>query len=64
MCKVMKEESIADVNNVTSDTFFHTSNAQIENASVIYTSEKLDKTDELSDALKYLTINEAKYYES
>ena len=59
----MEEESISDANNVTADTFFHTYNAQIENANAIFTSEKLDKLDDLEDALKDLTINDAKYYE-
>ena len=60
----MEEESISDVNNVTSDTFSHTPNTQRENANVIFTSEKLDKLDELVDAVNNLTINDAKYYES
>ena len=56
----MDDESISDTNNVTSDTFRHTSNTQRENANAIFTSEKLDKSDELADTLKYLTINDAK----
>ena len=60
----MEEESISDVNNVTSDTFSHTPNTQRENANVIFTSEKLDKLDELEDTLKDFTINNAKYYAS
>ena len=60
----MEEESISDVNNVTSDTFGHTPNTQRENANVIFTSEKLDKLDELVDAVNNLTINDAKYYDS
>ena len=31
---------------------------------MIFTSEKLDKSDELVDALKKLTINVSEYYES
>ena len=57
-------ESILDANNVTADTFSHTSNSQKDNANAIFTSEKLDKSDELEDALKDLTINNAEYYES
>ena len=53
-----------DANNVTSDTFSHTYNAQRENEKMIFTSEKLDKLDGLVDALKDLIINDAKYYES
>ena len=60
----MEEESISDVNNVTMDTFSHTPNTQRENANVIFTSEKLDKSDDLADTLKDLTINDSKYYES
>ena len=34
------------------------------NANEIFTSEKLYKSDELADALKYLTINNTRYYVS
>ena len=54
--KVIEEES--DSNNVTADTFGHTSNTQGENANMIFTSDKLDKSDNLVDRLKYLTIND------
>ena len=60
--KFMDEESISDANNVTADTFSHTSNTQRENANTIFTSDKLDKSDELADTLKDLTINDAEYY--
>ena len=62
--KVVEEEYIIDANNVTVDTFIHASNAQRENSNAIFTSEKLDKLDELVDAVNNLTINDAKYYES
>ena len=58
----MEEESILDANNVTADIFSHTSITQIYNANLVFTSDKIDKSDELEDALKYLTINDAKYY--
>ena len=61
--KVVEEESVSDCNNVTADTFSHMSNTQRENANAIFTSEKLDKLDELADALKNLTISTTKYYE-
>ena len=64
MVKAVEQESILDVNNVTADTFSHTSNTQRQNSNTIFTSEKLDKSDDLEDALQYLTINDAKYYES
>ena len=60
----MEEESIADSNNVTADTFSHTSNKERKNAIAIFTSEKLDKLDEKVDAVKKLKINNSKYYES
>ena len=55
---------MVDVNNVTTDTFSHTSNTQKENANTILTSEKLDKSDELVNAVNNLTINDNEYYES
>ena len=60
----MEEESIADANDVTADTFSHTSNAQRENSNAIFTSEKLDKSDELVDAVEILKFNNTEYYES
>ena len=57
--KVMDEESILDANNVTADTFSHTSNTQRENATALFTSEKLDTSVDLADMLKHLTINDA-----
>ena len=53
-----------DANNVTSDAFSHASNTQRENANSVFTSEKLDKSDDLVDAIKNLTINDAEYYGS
>ena len=58
----MNEESISDANNVTADTLSHMSITQIENKNVIFTSEKLDKLDQLADTLKYLAINDDDYY--
>ena len=60
----MEEESISDANSVTVNTFSHTSSTQRDNASTIFTSEKLDKLDALVDALNDLTIKYPKYYES
>ena len=60
--KYIKQE--LDANNVPADTFSHTSNTQIKNANAIFTSEKLDKSDELEDTLKDLTISNAEYYVS
>ena len=50
---------MTDANNVTADTFIHDSSTQIENANTIFTSNKLDKLDELVDAVNNLTINDA-----
>ena len=59
--KIIAEEYILDANNVTADTFSHTSNTQRENVNAIFTSKKLDKLDKLVDTLKDLTSNDAKY---
>ena len=60
----MEDKLIADANNVTSDTFSHASNTQREDENAIFTSEKIDKSDKLVDAVNNLTIDDAKYYES
>ena len=60
----MDEESIPDANNVTEDTFSHMSNIQRDNENAIFTSEKIDKSDELVDALKDLKIKNNGYYAS
>ena len=64
MQTVMGEESISDANIVMADTFSNKSNTQKENTNSIFTSDKLDKSDKLVDAVKYLTTNESKYYVS
>ena len=61
--KITEKQLIQDANKITVDTFSHTSNTQRYNANTIFTSEKLDKSDELADALKDPTINDTKYYE-
>ena len=58
----MYKKSISDANNVTADTFSHKLNTQRYNANAIFTSEKLDKLDDLAETLKYLTIHDAEYY--
>ena len=60
----MEQESISDANNVTADAFSRAPSVQRENANTIFTSEKLDESDELVDAVKNLTMNDAEYYES
>ena len=60
----MEEESTADANKVTADTFSHASNKQREHPSAIFTSEKIGKLEDILDAVKNLTINDAGYYES
>ena len=64
MQKVVEEESTKYADNFNGDTFSHASSAQIENANAIFTSENLDKSGELVDAVNNLTINYAKCYES
>ena len=46
------------------DAFSHVYNTWRENANAIFTSEKLDKSDDLVDSVNNLTINNTKYYES
>ena len=53
-----EQESIADDNNVTTDAFSHTSSSQRENSNTIFTSEKLEKLDNLVDAINKLKIND------
>ena len=53
--KVIEEESTADDNNVTVDTFSHMSNTKRYNANAKFTIENLDKFDELVDTVKNLT---------
>ena len=50
--KVVDEESISYANNVSANTFSHTSVTQRDNVNAIFTSEKLDKSDKLVDTLK------------
>ena len=57
-------EEKLDAHNVTAYTFSHTSNTQRQNTNGILKSEKLDKSDELAETLKYLKINNAEYYVS
>ena len=64
MRKIMEEESIADANDVTADTLSHISNTQRDDTKAVFPREKLDESDDLLDALNYLTINDAEYYES
>ena len=60
----MEEELIADAKKFTADTFSHASNTKRENGNAIFTSENIDKSDELVDTVKKLTINNSGYYES
>ena len=60
----MDEESILDANNVTADTFSHASNARRDRANVVFTSENLDKSDDMADAVNDLIINNAGYCSS
>ena len=62
--RVIEEESAADVNNVPVDKFSHASNTQKQNVHMIFTSENLDESDEMVDAVNNFTISDAEYYES
>ena len=53
-----------DANNVTADIFSHMPNIQRESKNTICTSEMLDKSEELADTIKDLTINDVEYYVS
>ena len=46
------------------DTFSHTYNTQRDNANAVLTNEKLDKSGDLAEMLKDLTINDVEYYVS
>ena len=46
------------------DTFSHASNTQMQNSNGIFKSEKVDKLDELVDAVNNFTIKDTTYYES
>ena len=58
--KAIEEE--LDYHNTTANNFSHTSNTQRENTNAIFTSEKLHKSDKLTETLKDLTINDAEFY--
>ena len=57
-----EEGYITDSNNVTSETFSHASSLQRENPNAIFTSESLEKSDELVNAVKSITINDAGFW--
>ena len=56
-----EEGAIIDANIVTAYTFGHASSSQRENLNAIFTSEKLEKSDELVNIVKNMTKNEAGY---
>ena len=58
--KIIEDE--LDSHNITVDTFSYASNKQKENKNEIFTSEKLNKPDDLSETLKDLKIKDAEYY--
>ena len=55
-----EEEAITDDNNVTAYAFSHASSSNRENSNTIFTTDKLEKLDELVDAIDNLTINDAR----
>ena len=52
-----KEESITDASNITADAFSHASSSQGENLGAIFTSEKIEKLDELVNEISNSKIN-------
>ena len=52
-----EEKYITGANNVIADAFSHASSSQREILDAIFTSEKLEKSDQLVDAINNLTIN-------
>ena len=48
-------------NNLTADAFSHASSSQRENLNTVFTSDKLEKLDNLVDAINNLTMNDAGY---
>ena len=56
-----EEEPIMDANNITADAFSHVPSSQRENVDVIFTSEKVDESDELVNGINKWTINNSGY---
>ena len=56
-----EEGAITDANSVTADTYSLAYSSQIENFNAVVTSEKLEKSDDLVDAAKNMTINNNGY---
>ena len=56
-----EEESITEANNINAYAFSHASSSQRENTDMIFTSEKLDKSDELVNAINNLTTSDVVY---
>ena len=52
---------ITGANNVTADTFSHESGSQRDISNAIFTSEKIEKSDKIVDAVNKLTINYTRY---
>ena len=56
-----EEESITYSNSFTADALSRASSSQRENADAIFTSNKLDKSEKLVNAINNFTINDAVY---
>ena len=50
-----------DATNITAEMFSHAPSSQRENPNEIFTSERLEKSDELVDTINNLTRNNSKY---
>ena len=56
-----EDGAITDANNITTDICSRKSSSQRENLNAIFTSENLEKPDDLVNAVKNMTINEIGY---
>ena len=56
-----EEVSITDATNVTADTCSHVPSSQRENPNAVFTSEKIEKSDDIFDPVESIKINDAGY---
>ena len=56
-----EEEAITDANNDTADTCRHASNSHRENSNAVFTSGKIEKSNNLVNAVNNMAINDVGY---
>ena len=56
-----EEEAITDANNNTADTCRHVSNSHRENSNAVFTSGKIEKSNNLVNAVNNMAINDVGY---